>query len=427
MLSDYLINFLSVYLSVYLTFNTLHFFMKKETFSIRFFLKRNNRSKKSGLIPIYCRVRFNKKVATDFSTNVFVDEKYWSSDAQKIIEKNIEHKNQNRKLHRIHTSITDIYEYLASRKEPFTAQMIRNLYLNPISVIEVYQEYNEYIRNSTERGTYKNHSIYLKAFRDFLTENDKENISIVEFSKKEGEKFKDYLLKSRKSKSNGKTIDVNYASKILSHLYSVMDYAVTKDYILSNPLEGISIARQQKNNIVYLDDKERETLENFKFIDSLQWIVDIFILQYHTGLAYSDLGKFLENPQIYLNYDNKDKRYWISQTRTKTRRYQSKASLPLLEKPKKILEKYDWGKNIDFPTNQHYNRALKQIAFIIGIEKNLSTHSARHTFAMMALNEWEVSIEVVSKMLGHKSVRITEQSYAKVLSSRVRNEMKNIK
>jgi len=63
------------------------------------------------------------------------------------------------------------------------------------------------------------------------------------------------------------------------------------------------------------------------------------------------------------------------------------------------------------------NAYLKEIATLCGIEKNLTFHLARHTFATFALNK-DVPIESVSKMMGHKSIRTT-QIYAKVLNKKV--------
>lgn len=65
---------------------------------------------------------------------------------------------------------------------------------------------------------------------------------------------------------------------------------------------------------------------------------------------------------------------------------------------------------------------LKEIAAIVGINKNLTTHCARHTFATTVTLANNVSIENVSKMLGHKSIKMT-QHYARILDSSIANDM----
>ncbi|MBU9004652.1 MULTISPECIES: tyrosine-type recombinase/integrase, partial [Parabacteroides] len=68
---------------------------------------------------------------------------------------------------------------------------------------------------------------------------------------------------------------------------------------------------------------------------------------------------------------------------------------------------------------------LKEIADICGINKPLSTHVARHTFATVALAN-RVSMESVAKMLGHTDIRTTK-IYARVLDKTVSEEMKGMR
>jgi integrase len=64
-------------------------------------------------------------------------------------------------------------------------------------------------------------------------------------------------------------------------------------------------------------------------------------------------------------------------------------------------------------SNQKYNIALKEVMTAAEINKNISSHCARHTFATLSLSAG-VPIEVVSKLLGHKDIKTT-MIYAKVL------------
>jgi len=73
-------------------------------------------------------------------------------------------------------------------------------------------------------------------------------------------------------------------------------------------------------------------------------------------------------------------------------------------------------------SNQKSNAYLKEIADLCGINKNLTTHLARHTFATTVTLTNGVPLESVSKMLGHKSIKTT-QHYAKILDLRVSDDM----
>ena len=138
-----------------------------------------------------------------------------------------------------------------------------------------------------------------------------------------------------------------------------------------------------------------------------------------TGLAYIDVYMLKdENIQKYL-----DGNYWIISKRHKTG---VPINVRLLDIPLRILQKYK-GKQpehraLPMPSNQKMNAYLKELADICGIKKNLTYHLARHTFATTVTLTNGVSIESVSKMLGHTNIRTT-QIYAKVINQKSGSEM----
>lgn len=75
-------------------------------------------------------------------------------------------------------------------------------------------------------------------------------------------------------------------------------------------------------------------------------------------------------------------------------------------------------------SNQKTNAYLKEIADICGIKKNLTFHLARHTFATMSLSKG-VSIESVSKMLGHTNIKTT-QIYARITNKKIEHDMEQL-
>ena len=117
--------------------------------------------------------------------------------------------------------------------------------------------------------------------------------------------------------------------------------------------------------------------------------------------------------------------YWIRKAREKT---DNMCDIPLLDIPRMIMEKYKShpdcirkGVILPVPSNQRMNSYLKEIADVCGIEKPLSTHIARHTFATIALAN-KVSIESIAKMLGHTDIRTTK-IYAKIMDRTISSEM----
>lgn len=139
-------------------------------------------------------------------------------------------------------------------------------------------------------------------------------------------------------------------------------------------------------------------------MNNVRWL---FLFQCYTGLAYTDLATLTKE-------DIKDG--MIIKRRKKTK---VQSIIPILEVTKQILEMYDY--KLPILSNQKYNAYLKEIADICGINKELHTHLARHTMATICLNNG-IDINVIAKILGHSSTRITLSTYAQLLNSTVANE-----
>jgi integrase/recombinase XerD len=131
----------------------------------------------------------------------------------------------------------------------------------------------------------------------------------------------------------------------------------------------------------------------------------------------------LEKKNIQIGFDGVN---WIQMKREKTQR---QISIPILPKAQEIIEKYTTDNNLVFPSisNQKFNSYLKEIADILGIEKRLSHHIARKTFASTVLLYNDVPMEIVSELLGHSNMVITQESYGKVVQKKVSEEMKKLK
>ena len=162
------------------------------------------------------------------------------------------------------------------------------------------------------------------------------------------------------------------------------------------------------------------------FLPRLDLVRDIFVFCCYTGLAYADV-KQLQQEDIIIGVDGYQ---WIKMARKKTKAI---SSIPLLPTAEAIIEKYSEhpcvldGKGVlPVLTNQKSNAYLKEIADVCGINKNLTTHLARHTFATTVTLSKGISISTVSKMLGHRSLKTT-QIYAKVLDSKIADEMSVLK
>ena len=186
--------------------------------------------------------------------------------------------------------------------------------------------------------------------------------------------------------------------------------AIQRDLISQNPYTGFKIDRGKSDIRRFLNEEELNSIENAKTsTKSLEKVKDLFLFQCYTGLAYVDLSKFDFNQVIVRNG-----KYVVHDVRKKTG---EEFYIILLPKAIEILKKYDY--KLPIMTNQQYNLRLKIVADAAGLDKRLTSHMGRHTYATMCLNSG-VKIEVLADMMGHADIKTT-QIYAKLVNSTVEN------
>lgn len=197
----------------------------------------------------------------------------------------------------------------------------------------------------------------------------------------------------------------NYHKRLKRYLHEAMKFGLLNE----DPYVGLHFERGRFEKRKYLTEEELKMIRTCKInMPSIDRIRDLFLFQCYTGLAYADFEKFNFEKDV----KERNGKYIVSDRRKKTNEdYKIVLLTPAIE----ILKKYDY--KLPIISNQKYNVSLKVVAQYAGIDKNITTHMGRHTFAVFALNNG-VPIEIVAKMLGHTNIRTT-QVYAKVLNSEV--------
>jgi site-specific recombinase XerD len=152
-------------------------------------------------------------------------------------------------------------------------------------------------------------------------------------------------------------------------------------------------------------------------------VADIFIFCCYTGLSYADVSKLTADD---LEEDAQGIS-WIRIARSKTG---NMSLIPLLQIPYRLLQKYKAARDnynhlLPVFSNQNLNKYLKEIATVLGIEKRLTMHLARHTFATTVTLEKGIDITTVSRMLGHRDIRTT-QIYSKVTKLKIAIDMQKL-
>ncbi|RYX98789.1 site-specific integrase, partial [bacterium] len=221
----------------------------------------------------------------------------------------------------------------------------------------------------------------------------------------------EYYLKTEKFQ---KQVTIN---KALQRFKKVVKTAVVGKLIDSYPFVEHK-AKKVVTNVVYLTTEELEKLENHYFSQiRLEQVRDMFVFCCYTGLAYNEMSK-LESKHIEIGFDAMQ---WIKMIRDKTSK---EISVPLLPKAISILQKYQELQSLlPVISNQKFNSYIKEIGEIIGIEKKISHHTARKTFATTVLLYNDVPMEIVSELLGHSKLSTTQEHYAKVVQKKVSEHM----
>ena len=195
--------------------------------------------------------------------------------------------------------------------------------------------------------------------------------------------------------------------------------ALDNGWVKTNPFRAVKL-HFDKVDRGYLTKEELARMMQKEFATKrLELIRDIFVFSCYTGFAYIDVTKLTTD--MIEQWPDGD--LWIKTHRQKTK---TPVSIMLLDIPKMIIEKYagqaKGDKLLPVPSNQKCNDYLKEIAAVCGIDKQLSFHMARHTFAITITLSNGVPIESVSKMLGHTNIRTT-QIYARITDQKINADM----
>lgn len=236
------------------------------------------------------------------------------------------------------------------------------------------------------------------------------------------EEFVDYLMLEQ-------SIGSNTANKYLKTIRGVVTKAVDSDWVANNPLNTYQCSYIEPEKDI-LDESEILTLFHKKMpVERLEHVKNAYLFICFTGFAYKD-ASLLPKKNIIRHFDGNE---WVVKNRDKVTTTICSENVPLLPIAKEIIDRYANDpyciqNNVLLPisSNQKYNAYLKEIADICGIKKDLTTHTARHTFATTITLANGVPLETVSALLGHKSIKTT-QIYAKIMAQKVSADMDQLK
>ncbi|UOK43392.1 MULTISPECIES: site-specific integrase [Flavobacterium] len=393
---------------------------------VQFYL-RKSKINANGLIPVYQKILINRK-PFDISTGFYVLESSWSKETNRIKRNNEEARTINKHLDKLieKVSLTERALFLKgidltfeSFKIEFTGKTERTRQLIPI-----FQDHNKKLKELVgieyAAGTLERYETSLKHTQDFLKwKFNKPNIGIEQIDHAFITDYEFYLRSERKCANNT-------AVKYIKNFHKIINICLANGWLTKDPFRNYK-SKVKEVEREFLSEHELQDIIDKGFVsERLTLVRDIFIFSCFTGLAYIDV-KQLSNNNLTIGIDG-DK--WLFKNRQKT---DTTSKIPLLPTAQAILEKYkdhpvckNENKLLPILSNQKMNAYLKEIADVCGINKDLTFHIARHTFATTVTLSNGVPLETVSKMLGHTNLKTT-QHYAKILDKKISQDMQFLK
>lgn len=381
-------------------------------FIVLFKLRTKQKAAASEFHFIYARLTVDGKPTSDFTTGVKCKVSDWDRKAQQIKGNNELTRQQNQKLTLIKSDLDTIYNDLRKSDKTITAQIIKQIYTKKapnisatlLAYFELYmnKELKPIIEEST-LDTWKSRKNTLEGYVKSLKRKD---VDLIEVTPKW---LKEYYFYHLNTLENCK----NHAARAVQAVKRVMDFAVEEEALPYNPTLSLKVKKDPKKPIKYLTVDDIEKLTNCPYYpERLQRVVDTFLIQCRTGMAYGEMRAF--NAKAHLHHEKSGVTF-IKVYRGKTKEL---CLIPLLKDARRLLEKYDYKPQII--TNQRMNDFIKEAAQMAGLEKweSISTHVGRSTAGTFLLNNG-VEIKIVSKILGHRSVVITETYYAELLTATI--------
>jgi integrase/recombinase XerD len=388
--------------------------MRNDSFSLRFYSNPDSQGRNLP-VPIYARITINRQKA-EISTRLKIDaNKDWDPVTQRV---KIAKSPINIEISRIAGDILNLYQKLRHDGADVTATLLKDKYLgrdshSALFSIYIDKYFNEKILGNPDLmdGTVKNYKATIRHIKKFLVETGRTKITLKQVDDEFVKKFDRHLLTTPAGKNSERNLKRNSANKYQTKLKAILNDAIKEGAIDKNPYRNFRLKEEQSTR-TFLTKPELDLIEKHSLGEnlSLHKVRHIFLFSVYTGLRFSDAMDLKAE-----NVEFDGKKHWILFKQKKTKEV---TRLPMLKRATDIYENYLIERSVTgfvLPriTNQKVNAYLKVIGELVGIKKPLTHHVARHTNATTIFLANGAPLEIVSKQLGHSSLKST-QIYAKI-------------
>jgi len=393
----------------------------RSTFKILFYLNTSKR-KKSGLCPLMGRITVDGSVS-QFSMQEDAHPKSWDIEKRRVTGKTREQIELNRKIEDTEKAIKEIYDRIVETIGYVTAEQIKNeltgVTTKAETLLELFREHNRDFkaRVGIDRSekTYGHYELSFRHLSNFiLTKYGLEDYPLNRLDLSFIHDYDCFLRVDAHLCANSLVKHIIYLKKMVTR-------AMNQKTIQRDPFQE-HIGNKIKLKYKHISQQELVRVMSAQIESgSVCFIRDMFVFSCFTGLAYSDINQLCEK---HLRKDS-DGKIWIDIPRRKTG---VESNILLLNIPLAIIEKYRSERKDEhffrLPYTSTVSKNMRKIEKICSIN-HLHFHMARHTFATLICISNNVSMEVVSKMMGHSSMHTT-QIYAEITNQKVGNDMKKL-
>jgi site-specific recombinase XerD len=412
--------------------------MKRSTFKILFYIKRSD-PKQNGCVGIIGRITIDGERA-QFSTKLEIHPDQWDNTGGRAKGSSANAAHLNRLLENIRAKAFVQYNHLMEMEGYAMPNKIKNALLGieekGKTIMFYFDKFNAQYKSKVgtmvTKTTYLRYELAKNRLVDFLKQ-EHQGIADIPFKEINTVFLQDFYLflrntqflrNTRKAGDNiilAKKSGNNNAMKIMQHLRVVFNYIKNSGESFADPFADFRMKFENKERD-YLNQEELTLLQNKTFgSERLEKVRDVFLFSCYTGLSFCDICD-LSKENIKRGMD---KHLWIMTKRHKT---DIPFKVRLLDIPMAIMEKYEGtqadGKLLPVISNQKMNSYLHEIADICGIDKTITFHVARHSFATLCLT-MGMPIESISKMLGHTKIKTT-QIYARLIDKKLSDDMNTL-
>ena len=355
----------------------------KYDLSILFYPKKSQEDKK-GLVPIYMRITING-VRIELSTNRKIEFLKWDSNSQRAKGRSEEVKTLNNHLDNLENHIKHDFNTLIEKDAEISSEILRDMLIGKhqksYSLVTVFESNNKLIElekgEKYSQSTIDQYKTTLERIKLFLQqEYDCDEIELSKLDVLFIRRF-EIFLKMKYS------IAHNTIMKHLKQVKKVIHFCMQMGYIDKDPfLQHKTTFKQMSRGYLTQDELTKIESHNFR-LPRLDRVKDVFLFVCYTGLSYSDLFQ-LAPEGITKGIDGKN---WVIYEREKTG---VRASIPILPPAQAIIDKYKddpecqvENKLLPVISNQKLNTYLSEIEEVCEINKHITMHLGRHTFATL--------------------------------------------